>query len=113
MVTDIYQRQCAVTREKVLPALEAAHIRPVSQGGVHRVDNGLLLRTDVHTLFDRGYVTVTPDYKFRVSTRLKGDFHNGEYYYQFQGNPLWLPQTPKDRPLREFLEWHADTVFLR
>src|SRR3989304_576050 len=59
-VKGIYQRQGAVTREKALPVLEAAHIKPVAQGGLHRIDNGLLLRTDVHALFDRGYVTVTP-----------------------------------------------------
>jgi len=58
LVTDIYQRRCAVTGEKALPVLEAAHIRPVSEGGLHRIDNGLLLRSDVHTLFDRGYVEV-------------------------------------------------------
>jgi len=112
-VTDIYQRQCAVTREKALPVLEAAHIKPVSQGGLHRIDNGVLLRTDVHALFDRGYVTVTPDYKFRVSRRLKDDFDNGEYYRQFQGGKLWLPPGAEDKPQREFLEWHGDTIFLK
>lgn len=112
-VTDIYRRQCAVTREKALPVLEAAHIKPVAQGGLHRIDNGLLLRTDVHALFDRGYVTVTPDYKFRVSRRLKDDFDNGEYYRQFQGGELWLPPSAEDKPQREFLEWHGDTVFLK
>ena len=113
LVTDTYRRQCAVTREKALPVLEAAHIKPVAQGGLHRIDNGLLLRTDVHALFDRGYVTVTPDYKFRVSRRLKDDFHNGEYYRQFQGGKLWLPPSAEDKPQREFLEWHGDTVFLK
>jgi len=112
-VTDIYQRQCAVTREKALPVLEAAHIKPVAQGGLHRIDNGLLLRTDVHALFDRGYVTVTPDYKFLVSRRLKDDFDNGEYYRQFQGGKLWLPRSAEDKPQKEFLEWHGDTVFLK
>ena len=111
MVTDKYQRRCAVTQEKVLPVLEAAHIRPVNDGGVHRIDNGLLLRSDVHVLFDRGYVTATPDYRFRVSRRLRDDFDNGEYYYQFEGAALWLPRRTEDRPGLEFLEWHADTVF--
>lgn len=111
LVTDTYLRRCAVTREKVLPVLEAAHIRPVSEGGLHRIDNGLLLRSDVHALFDRGYVTVTPDYRFRVSRRLKDDFDNGEYYRQFQGAELWLPRHAEDRPGREFLEWHGDIVF--
>ena len=112
LVTDTYQRRCAVTGEKALPVIEAAHIQPVKHGGIHRIDNGLLLRSDVHTLFDRGYVTVTPDHKFRVSRRLKDDFDNGEHYYQFQGRQIWIPPHTEDRPKREFLEWHADSVFL-
>ncbi len=80
LVTDTYRRRCAVTGEKALPVLEAAHIRPVSAGGVHRIDNGLLLRSDVHTLFDRGYVTFTPDYRFRISQRLKEHFDDRETY---------------------------------
>ncbi|HWP36421.1 MAG TPA: HNH endonuclease [Gemmatimonadales bacterium] len=111
LVTDTYERRCAVTREKALPVLQAAHIRPVSEGGAHRVDNGLLLRSDVHTLFDRGYLTVTPDFRLRVSRRLRDDFDNGEHYYQYEQSALWVPERADDRPSREFLEWHADTVF--
>jgi putative restriction endonuclease len=113
LVTDTYERRCAVTQERVLPVLEAAHIKPVSAGGVHRVDNGLLLRSDFHTLFDRGYMTVPPDLQLRVSHRLGEDFANGEYYYRFNGAKVWVPPNPRDRPDREFLEWHSDTVFRR
>ncbi len=112
LVTDTYGRQCAVTGEKALPVLQAAHIRPVSEGGVHRVDNGLLLRSDVHTLFDRGYLTVTPDYRIRASARLKKDFDDGENYVKLAAGSLTLPTRAESRPAREFLEWHADTVFL-
>ena len=112
MVLDAYRRQCAVTGEKALPVLQAAHIIPFVEGGEHRLDNGLLLRTDVHILFDRGYVTVTPDYRFQVSPRLKRDFDNGELYYQFDAKEVWLPPEPKYRPKKEFLAWHADTVFM-
>jgi hypothetical protein len=72
IVTDAYGRCCAATGERVLPVLEAAHIKPYSQGGEHRVDNGLLLRSDLHTLFDQGYVSVTPDYRLEP-TRLLPD----------------------------------------
>ncbi len=58
VVTDIYSRWCAVTRERTLPVLDAAHIRPYGQDGPHDPRNGLLLRSDIHTLFDQGYVTV-------------------------------------------------------
>jgi len=111
VVTDTYERRCAVTQERVLPVLDAAHIKPVAAGGAHRVDNGLLLRSDVHKLFDTGYVTVTPEYQLRVSRRLRDDWENGEYYFQFEGNEIWLPRHAEDHPDPEFLEWHSDSVF--
>jgi HNH endonuclease len=113
LVTDTYQRRCAVTQEKALPALEAAHIRPVTEEGKHRVDNGLLLRSDIHRLFDSGYVTITPDYRFRASKKLKDDFDNGEDYFKLNGKDIWLPKQNDCKPKPEFLEWHSDTVFRR
>jgi putative restriction endonuclease len=113
LVTDSYGRQCAVTREHTLPVLQAAHIRPVTQAGEHHITNGLLLRSDVHTLFDRGYVTVTPDFKFRVSSRLNEDWQNGKIYYQLDGQTIHLPRDPDCRPKAEQLEWHSETAFLR
>jgi putative restriction endonuclease len=67
IVTDNYTRRCAVTGERTLPALDAAHIRPYADQGEHEPSNGLLLRRDIHSLFDRGYVTVTPAHSFEVS----------------------------------------------
>jgi HNH endonuclease len=82
LVLDSYGRRCAVTGDKIVPVLEAAHVRGVSQGGENRVDNGLLLRSDVHTLFDRGYLSVHPDRRsLMVSPRLRSDFGNGEEFY--------------------------------
>lgn len=113
LITDTYQRRCAVTREKALPVLQAAHIRPVTYGGAHRVDNGLLLRSDIHTLLDRGYVTITPRHKFLVSRRLRDDYDNGEHYFRLAETDVWMPPDPADTPNQQFLEWHADTVFKR
>jgi putative restriction endonuclease len=113
LITDNYHRRCAVSGEKALPVLDAAHIRPVGSGGQHRLDNGLLLRTDIHRLFDAGYVTVAPDGRFLVSRRLKDDFDNGEPYMPFHGCEIWLPNDPVLQPDRMILEWHADEVFLR
>ena len=111
LITDTYERHCAVTGEKALPALEAAHIRGVAEGGQHLVENGLLLRSDVHRLFDAGYVTVTPEYRFRVSRKIRDDFDNGEPYFPFDGQEIWLPGQAEERPRREFLEWHGDVRF--
>src|SRR5262249_41774720 len=112
LITDVYGRRCAVTGEKALPVLQAAHIRPATKEGRHRVDNGILLRSDIHTLFDQGYVTVTPERQFLVSRRLKEDFDNGEPYYPLSGQRIWLRGHDEDQPSREFLGWHADTVYL-
>jgi putative restriction endonuclease len=111
IVSDAYDRRCAVTGEKTLPVLEAAHIRPVSKGGEHRVDNGLLLRSDLHKLFDLGYVTVTPDRQFRVSRRLKETWLNGRVYYDLDGTPVRLPRNDTLKPSHLLLEWHNDVVF--
>jgi putative restriction endonuclease len=113
LVMDTYGRRCAVTKEKALPVLQAAHIKPVSEGGRHLVPNRLLLRADVHALFDKGYVTITPEYEFRASRRLKDEFDNGEEYFAMQGSELWLPGRPEDRPGKEYLEWHNRVMFLQ
>ncbi len=113
MVTDSYERQCAVSREHTLPVLEAAHIRPVTSGGEHEVSNGILLRSDIHTLFDRGYVTVTPNYTFEVSKRLNSDWSNGKVYYNLSGRRIELPKDRSCWPSQKTLEWHADTIFLK
>ena len=112
LVRDSYRRRCAVTGERALPVLQAAHIRPVSEGGRHLVSNGLLLRSDVHTLFDRGYVTITPELRFLASRRLRTEFNNGEEYFAMESQELWLPTRLEDRPSPEFLGWHNDIAFL-
>jgi putative restriction endonuclease len=112
IVADAYSRACAVTGEKALPVLQAAHIRPYADGGDHRVDNGLLLRSDLHTLFDRGYVTVTPEYRLEVSRRLKHDFDNGEEYFARHGQRIATPESQEWRPHRDFLAWHNERRFL-
>ena len=110
-VRDAYQGACAVTHEHSLPVLEAAHIKPYSCGGEHRVSNGILLRRDLHSLYDRGYVTVTPDYDFRVGDRLRDEFNNGRSYYSLHGARIDLPQDSTMRPGRELLDWHQSQVF--
>ncbi len=114
VVLDAYRYRCAVTGDKIRPVLEAAHIRPLPEGGEHRLDNGLLLRSDVHTLFDRGYLAVDPAYRLRVSPRLRDEFSNGDEFYARAAlkQPIAVPQRKVDRPNREFLEWHLDEVFL-
>jgi putative restriction endonuclease len=112
LVIDAYQRRCAVTGEKTLPVLEAAHIRPYASQGPHQVSNGVLLRSDLHKLFDVGYVTVTPELKLEVSPRLREEWHNGREYYAHHGQPLsFMPSEASDRPRAEYLRWHNEEVY--
>jgi putative restriction endonuclease len=106
LVTDTYNRRCSITGERTLPVLDAAHIKPFAESGPHRIDNGLLLRTDLHKLFDLGYMTITTDFRLEVSRRIKEEFKNGREYYALQGNQLHLPSDPMYRPSREYIEWH-------
>lgn len=112
-VTGAYGGACAVSGEHSLPVLEAAHIRPYADEGAHDVANGLLLRADIHRLFDAGYVTVTPDHRFIVSRRLEQEWENGKAYYAMEGRSIAVPRRIADRPDPELLRWHNDHVFER
>lgn len=111
LILDNYNRKCAITAEKILPVLHSAHIKPYNLGGEHKSNNGILLREDIHTLFDRGYVTISPDYHFEVSKRIKIDFNNGKNYYALHGKEILLPQNKNDQPEIKLLQWHNENVF--
>ena len=110
-VLDAYARACAVTREHSLPALEAAHIRSYSQEGPHEIRNGILLRADLHRLFDTGYITVTPELKLVVGASLREHYNNGKSYYPLHGIQLAVPAIDSHRPDKEFLQWHNDHAY--
>lgn len=112
IVTDNYARRCAVTGERTLPALDAAHIRPYVEHGEHEPSNGLLLRRDIHSLFDRGYVTVTPARRFEVSRRIRDEFENGRDYYAMHGAAIRVPDRSELQPDSDALRWHNENRFL-
>lgn len=112
LVTDAYNRKCAISGEKTLPVLEAAHIKPYAESGPHFISNALLLRSDLHKLFDTGYLTITSDLKVEVSKRIKEEYQNGKEYYKFHGNDLYnLPNRIKDKPENRFVEWHNENIY--
>jgi putative restriction endonuclease len=113
LVTDAYTRKCTISGERTLPVLEAAHIKPFAQSGPHFISNGLLLRSDIHILFDNGYVTITKDLKVEVSRKIKEEYENGRDYYKFHGNSLInVPGRVIDKPSPEYIEWH-NNIFKR
>jgi len=112
LITDAYSRKCSITGERTLPVLEAAHIKPYSLSGPHFISNGILLRSDLHKLFDSGYITITREYRLEVSNRLKEEFDNGKEYYQFHGMVLKsLPPREADKPQCHFIDWHNSEVY--
>lgn len=112
LVLSSYHRRCAVTGARITPTLQAAHILPVARGGEHRVDNGLLLRSDVHILYDSGYLGVDEHHRLHVSPRLRADFGNGSEFYARAGEVIDVPDRAIDQPSKDAVTWHMDTVFL-
>ncbi|MVN78266.1 HNH endonuclease [Hymenobacter sp. HMF4947] len=108
LVTQAYEKKCAISGEKTLPVLEAAHIQPFSQAGPNSVGNGLLLRSDLHKLFDKHYITIDADDKaVLISSRIKEEFQNGKEYYRFHGEQLKvLPKLLADQPALQYLQHH-------
>lgn len=111
-VLDAYERACAVTQEHSLVVLDAAHVKPYAVGGDHDVRNGVTLRTDLHKLFDRGYVTIDEQLRFVVGARLKADFDNGRSYYELHGRTIVVPAAHAMHPSQDALAWHRENVFL-
>ncbi len=113
LVTEAYQRRCAITGEHTLPVLDAAHIKPFVKQGPNSTRNGLLLRSDFHKLFDLGFVTVTPDLRVEISPRIREEWFNGKAYYRLHGEALAaIPDKPSDRPSAEYLRWHNENVYV-
>jgi putative restriction endonuclease len=112
LVTDAYNRKCAISGEKTLPVLEAAHIKPYAKSGTHVISNALLLRSDIHKLFDIGYLTITSERKVEVSKRIKEEFENGKEYYKFHGTEILnLPVKSNNKPDSALIKWHNENIY--
>ncbi|PZS90125.1 hypothetical protein A7X83_11335 [Stenotrophomonas maltophilia] len=90
---EAYGNRCAISHCNATAVLEAAHIVPYRGEHTHRVDNGLLLRSDLHTLFDLGLLWITQDHKVAISPSLKGTD-----YEPLDGQALRLPVSKEHWP---------------
>lgn len=106
-----YEGQCAITTEHTQPVLDAAHIQPYLGPRSNHVQNGIILTKEFHTLFDAGYVGITPDYEVEISERLRTDWNNGKRYYQYDARKLRVPNEKALQPSRDALAWHYENVF--
>ncbi len=90
-----------MTRYDAPAALEAAHIIPYRGPQTNHPTNGLLLRADMHDLFDLGLVAVDESLRLLLARELVGT-----QYEQYAGQRLWMPPEPELRPNAEALEKH-------
>ena len=112
LITQAYKKRCAVTGERTLPVLEAAHIQSYAEEGPHDVKNGILLRADLHKLFDKHLITITSNYHIEVSNRIKEEYENGKEYYAYHGQTLSiLPDEKAHHPDERFIEWHNNRFY--
>jgi len=97
-----YGNRCAVTRCSTPWVLEAAHISPYRGIKTNAISNGLLLRADIHTLFDLGLISVKPsDLRIRVAKALRRSS-----YSRFDGHELLIPTNKAYRPSLAALTQH-------
>lgn len=107
-----YQNRCAITGERTVPVLDAAHIQRYLGPASNHLQNGLVLRSDLHELFDDGYLTVTPNLVVEVSPRIRQEYENGREYYRLHGSRLAVvPNRVAERPSLAALAWHAENVY--
>lgn len=69
------------------------------------------MRRDIHSLFDLGYVTITPKLEFEVSKRIREEYENGRHYYALHGVSLAVPEGIDHRPDLAALSWHNEFRF--
>ena len=95
-----YGGQCAVTGCKEEGTLQAAHIRPVSSNGDHHISNGLLLRADIHNLFDLGLIAIDENLRINVASTVAE-----REYRELDGKKAHVP-SGQGAPSRSALGWH-------
>jgi len=99
---EAYGSKCCVTGCALKDALEAAHIAPYRGDHSHHLQNGLLLRSDIHTLFDLGLLVVTESYRVKLATVALVD----DSYVDLEGKPLELPVDQAHHPSLDALARH-------
>ena len=105
MLLDAYDNRCAVTRINEPMVLEAAHIEPYSGAASNVAQNGLLLKSDIHKLFDRGVLVIQPDFTTMIAPSLQ----NGSFAIH-DGQRIRVPEREAFKPSPRLLEKHMDAA---
>lgn len=100
---EAYDGHCAISDCDAADALEACHVASYSESVNNRKSNGILLRADLHTLFDLGLLAIHPvDMSVILSPKLMNTS-----YQPLHGRRVKLPKEPEDRPNAGALKDHA------
>lgn len=97
-ISKIYNYKCCITGESCPDLLEAAHIQPYISKDSNHVQNGLLLRVDIHKMFDSGLIAINKDYEIIISSKIQTD-----YYRNLARKHISLPDNAKNHPSKEAL----------
>lgn len=110
-----YNQTCCITGIKVPGLLIASHIIPWAENAKERMNpqNGLCLNALHDKAYDTGLITITPDYRIKVSELLKSQIskNNSEFFFPFDNKIITLPG--RFLPHREFLEYHVNNIFIK
>ncbi|MDH5380290.1 MAG: HNH endonuclease [Cyclobacteriaceae bacterium] len=109
-----YNYACCITGISIPELLIASHIIPWSEDHKNRVNpsNGLCLNSLHDRVFDIGLMTITPDYRIKLSKAILKikDSNTANYFLPYQDKTINLPK--RFLPGRKFLEWHNRNVFI-
>lgn len=100
-----YDGKCAVTGCDVAAVLQAAHIIPYRGAATDRVENGLLLRADIHDLFDLGKLDFDDEWRVRLHDDLRDSL-----YEELEGRALRMPREARQRPSLPALRARREAV---
>ena len=116
-VLSSYSSTCCITGLNTPSLLIASHIKPwrkSDEAEKTNPSNGLCLNALHDIAFDKGLITVTPDYVIHISNHIS-DIYSGEtverFFMSYHGSKISLPD--RFAPSREFLEYHNDVLFQR
>lgn len=114
MVLNNYNTKCCITGIDIPELLVASHIIPWSQNEKERLNprNGLCLNALHDKAFDRGYLTITPEYEIKISTSIVSkskDISINEYFFSYEKQKIKVPE--KFVPSKEFLDYHYRNIF--
>lgn len=109
-----YNLKCCITGLSIAEFLVASHIKPWKTDEINRLNphNGLCLNSIHDKAFDKGFITITPDYKIKVSKYFddfKKDVAVSDFFLKYKSQSIILPD--RFLPDKKFLEWHYENIF--